>query len=62
MDNDGLKDTKWLAKLLGLCVNAIEKRRSKDPESLPPCVRIGSAVRYLPSDVYAWLEKQRSHS
>lgn len=51
-----LHNTKWLAKLLGVSVSAIEKRRSQKPLSLPAPIRNGKSVRYLEATVFAWLE------
>jgi predicted DNA-binding transcriptional regulator AlpA len=57
-----LRDSKWLAQLLGISVSAIEKRRSNDPSSLPAPIRIGRMVRYNEATVFAWLEKLSSNS
>lgn len=58
-DTQKLHDTKWLALLLGVSVSTIEKRRSKDPASLPPHIRIGRMIRYEEATVSAWLENSR---
>jgi len=55
-DRRNLKDTKWLAQLLGVSISTIEKRRSLAPSSLPVPIRIGRMVRYDETTVYAWLE------
>lgn len=59
-DRSNLKDTKWLAQLLGVSVSAIEKRRSHDPSTLPVPIRIGRMVRYDEATVFAWLEGCRA--
>jgi|APLak6261658528_1056013.scaffolds.fasta_scaffold46980_2 predicted DNA-binding transcriptional regulator AlpA len=61
-DTKQLRDSKWLALLLGISVSAIEKRRSTDPSSLPAPIRIGRMVRYDEATVFAWLEKLSSNS
>jgi predicted DNA-binding transcriptional regulator AlpA len=57
-----LRDTKWLAQLLGVSVSCIEKRRSTKPHTLPPHSKPRNRVRYSEADVYAWLAKQRVES
>lgn len=41
-----LRPTSWLAKRLGLSVSTIERLRAQGSNDLPPCVRIGGAIRY----------------
>ena len=51
-----LRDTKWLAKRLGLKVATIEKMRSRY-ENLPPHYFIfNSIVRYDERDVDEWIK------
>ena len=50
-----LRDTKWLAWLLGVHPNTLEKRRSTNSDSLPASIYIGRSVRYDVKTVYAWL-------
>lgn len=54
-----LRDTQWLALALGVSVSCIEKRRSSDPQSLPPFLKTGNRVRFLEIDVLAWLARNR---
>lgn len=48
-----------LADLLGLSVQTLYNRRSLGA-SMPPAVRIGTKVRFRPSDVEAWLAELES--
>jgi predicted DNA-binding transcriptional regulator AlpA len=57
-----LHDSKWLAELLAVSVSTIEKRRSQNPSSLPPPIRLGKTVRYDEATVFAWLENCRGNS
>lgn len=56
--NTGLLDIDMLAKLLGVSKSTIYRLRCYSPEKVPPAIKIGSHVRWRPSDVQAWLEKQ----
>ncbi|CAB3937256.1 hypothetical protein LMG6000_05286 [Achromobacter insolitus] len=47
-----------LAATLGLSVQTLYNRRARG-ESLPPCVKLGSRLRFLQTDVRAWLDAQR---
>ncbi|WP_443134966.1 helix-turn-helix transcriptional regulator [Halorhodospira sp. 9621] len=47
-----------LAKLLGITQRSLNRRRERDPESLPPAVRLGRSLRWRPDDVEEWLVRQ----
>lgn len=47
-----------LAATLGLSVQTLYNRRARG-ESLPPCVKLGSRLRFFQTDVRAWLDAQR---
>lgn len=51
-----LRPTSWLAKRLGLSVSTIERLRAQGSNDLPPCVRIGGAIRYDDVTVEEWLQ------
>jgi hypothetical protein len=42
------------AKATRLCVKTLRNARDL------PCVRIGRAVRYVPADVAAWIERRKT--
>lgn len=41
-----MKDTKWLAKRLGLSVSTIERLRSQESPDIPRPLFIGTVIRY----------------
>ncbi len=55
-----LRPTSWLAKRLGLSVSTIERLRAQGSNDLPPCVRIGGAIRYDDVTVEEWLQNKMS--
>ncbi|WP_427773420.1 helix-turn-helix transcriptional regulator [Comamonas thiooxydans] len=55
-----LRPTSWLAKRLGLSVSTIERLRAQGSNDLPPCVRIGGAIRYDDVTVEQWLQNKMS--
>ena len=55
-----LRPTSWLAKRLGLSVSTIERLRAQGSNDLPPCVRIGGAIRYDDVTVEEWLRNKMS--
>ena len=55
-----LRPTSWLAKRLGLSVSTIERLRAQGSNDLPPCVRIGGAIRYDDVTVEQWLQNKLS--
>ena len=55
-----LRPTSWLAKRLGLSVSTIERLRAQGSNDLPPCVRIGGAIRYDDMTVEQWLQNKMS--
>lgn len=54
-----LWSTRRLAPVLGITVSSLEKRRSTEPDSLPPALKTGRSVRYREADVLAWLAQKR---
>ncbi len=54
-----LRTTEWLAQYLGLSVRTLEKMRSKQPELLPPCIRLNRSTRYDQQAVDEWLQEKR---
>lgn len=53
-----LLTVKELAKYLGVSASSISHNRCYSPEKVPPAIKIGSHVRWRPSDVQAWIDKQ----
>ena len=49
----------WLSDLIGISVNALEKKRIYFPESLPPHYKIGRRVLYREDEVLEWLNSCR---
>ncbi|WP_425307508.1 helix-turn-helix transcriptional regulator [Halorhodospira halophila] len=47
-----------LADLLGITPRSLDRRRERDPRSLPPAVRLGRSLRWRPEDVEEWLGRQ----
>lgn len=54
-----LKNSDWLAGILGLTRSAIEKRRYQHPELLPPSIKIGRKVYYQEDVVSKWIAQHR---
>ena len=51
-----------LARLLGdKTVEALRVQRHRNPESLPPAIKIGNRVFFDPRDVEAWIDSQREN-
>ena len=58
-----LLDAKGLGELLGMSPAAIRQMRYRDPNLLPPAIRVGEKlVRWHPEDVEQWLQVQRGAS
>ena len=55
MDIQPLQSSAWLAKRLGLAISTIERLRSTGAGELPPCIVIGSSIRYDVNIVEQWL-------
>lgn len=49
--------TEQVSQLTGLSIKALETMRYK--RIGPPFLRIGRRIRYLLSDIVAWLERER---
>ena len=54
---EGLKfqNSVWLADLLGITLNALEKRRCYFPHTLPAHYKVGRRVLYREDEVFEWL-------
>jgi len=53
-------DTKWLAGVMGIAVDTIEKNRCYFPELLPPhYVIFGRTIRYVKAEVYEWIKARQ---
>ena len=51
-----------LARLLGdKTVEALRVQRHRNPESLPPAIKIGNRVFFDPRDVEAWIDAKREN-
>ncbi len=51
-----------LARLLGdKTVAALRVQRHRNPETLPPAIKIGNRVFFDPRDVEAWIDSQREN-
>jgi len=51
-----------LARLLGdKSVEALRVQRHRNPETLPPAIKIGKRVFFDPRDVEAWIEERREN-
>jgi predicted DNA-binding transcriptional regulator AlpA len=48
-----------LARLLGKSPEAVRVQRHRNPELLPPAIKIGNRVYFDPRDVEAWLAERR---
>ena len=49
-----------LARLLGdKTVEALRVQRHRNPETLPPAIKIGNRVFFDPRDVETWIDSQR---
>ena len=48
-----------LARLLGKSPEAVRVQRHRNPELLPPALKIGARVYFDPRDVEAWLADRR---
>lgn len=46
-----LLDLKALAKILGISPATLYTLRTREPESVPPAVKVGGALRWRPADV-----------
>jgi len=57
---DALLTTKQLADYLQLSVATLEKQRSLTPNSHPPYIKMGRAIRYKVIDVRAWLNNHNT--
>jgi predicted DNA-binding transcriptional regulator AlpA len=51
--------TEDLARLLGKSPEAVRVQRHRDPELLPPAIKIGNRVYFDPRDVEAWIADSR---
>lgn len=56
--NSYLRPTSWLAKRLGLSVSTVERLRAQGSSDLPPCIKIGGAIRYDDTTVEEWLQSK----
>ena len=56
-----LLSPKTLATTLGLAEQTIYNRHSTGGD-LPPAIKLGRLLRFRPSDVEAWLERQQQSS
>jgi Bacterial regulatory protein, Fis family. len=52
----GLWNKTQTAKRLGICVRTLDNRMA---ENLIPYVKIGDAVRFIPADIEAFIQKHR---
>ena len=51
-----------LARLLGdKSVEALRVQRHRNPETLPPAIKIGNRVFFDPADVEEWIDAQREN-
>ena len=51
-----------LARLLGgKTVEALRVQRHRNPESLPPAIKVGNRVFFDPRDVEEWIDTQREN-
>lgn len=51
-----------IARMLGITEHAVYTRRCYYPESLPPSVKVGNRVRYMPDTVKEWMaEHEEGH-
>ncbi len=51
-----------LARLLGdKTVEALRVQRHRNPETLPPAIKIGARVFFDPRDVEEWIDAQREN-
>lgn len=48
-----------LADILGMTPGAIRTARYRNPDSLPPAVRLGSSLRWDQADVAAFIESRK---
>ena len=48
-----------LARLLGKSPEAVRVQRHRNPELLPPAIKIGARVYFDPRDVEAWIADRR---
>jgi predicted DNA-binding transcriptional regulator AlpA len=48
-----------LARLLGKSPEAVRVQRHRNPELLPPGIKIGTRVYFDPRDVEEWLDDRR---
>ena len=51
-----------LAAFLMISTDTIYRRRSRYPESLPPAIKAGRKIYWVPSEVLAWCEQHRGGS
>ena len=58
---DRLLRVEDLAALLGKSAAAVRVQRHRNPELLPPAVRIGCRVFFDPRDVEVWIETNKEH-
>lgn len=59
IDPDKLYSTSEMADITGMSAAAYEAWRLRADPAGPPFVRLGRAVRYVGSDVIAWLSNNR---
>ena len=51
-----------LARLLGnKTVEALRVQRHRNPETLPPAIKVGNRVFFDPRDVEAWIDAKREN-
>jgi predicted DNA-binding transcriptional regulator AlpA len=54
-----LWSTSDLAQFLGLCPDTIYRRRAYYPDSVPPALKIGNRLYWIPSKVMEWCEARK---
>ena len=52
--------TEDVAQYLGVPVKTLYKWRLE--RHGPPCLRVGKHLRYVPDDVFAWVERLKQHA
>lgn len=53
-------DRNDLARILKKSPITIRNMVSRCPEKLPPFLRVGSEARWVPQDVWEWIEEQKN--
>ena len=62
---ENVLDVEGMAELLGMTAKSLYTRRSRDPKSLPPAIRIGRRLVWRRETVDTWLadlEAQQNRS